>query len=145
MNQSYTYMNTQPESVPCPPFIKPQVPHFSRQNAINQASSVHFSHISKNYYDAICKRIRGLGANFTWPRRLTAQQSWPWAEKNGSQCSAQHHAAWKLPCTNTRGGFGSKSGSRPGSGTDKRFWTMTSIRSPEGSRWKRRDCPCFSG
>lgn len=79
----------------------------------------------------------------TWPNRLTAQQSNPFWEKKGNQCSAQHQAAWKLPWTNTSGGLRSFSISFSGS-PENPFWKITSMFRPEGSLWKRRDCPCFS-
>lgn len=80
-----------------------------------------------------------LNDNLTWAKRLRAKQWWPELEKKGSQCSAQHQAAWKLPWTNTNGNVEPET-PLPGSG----LWTMASIRNPDGNRWKIRDCPSFS-
>lgn len=75
----------------------------------------------------------------TWAKRLRAKQSKPARAKKGSQCSAQHQAAWKLPCTITSaGGFELAA-------VVSALWEMTSRASPEeGSRWKPRDCPSLS-
>ena len=67
----------------------------------------------------------------TCARRLRAKQRNPAREKKGSQRSAQHQAAWKLPCTNTSGGRSLLSGIGAGVGG---CWAMTSRSRPQGRR-----------
>lgn len=45
---------------------------------------------------------------------------------------------------NTNGGFANLSLPSSGFLRSKPFWKIISMAKPEGSLWKRRDCPCFS-